>query len=458
MNSRPLASCSGPTTRRACLRAGFLGLGGLSLEQLLRARAQAHAAGKPTLDTACILFWLGGGPSHLETYDLKPEVPEAYRSAFRPVPTKTPGMDVCELLPRHTQVADKFAVIRSMSHGCGNHEDGAQQVLTGRLPLKRGNPVPDYPDLGSVFSRMRQPLRQVLPNYVALGHSRPDANGAAYLGPAYEPFILRANANSPDFQVPDLTLPTAEAVARLSHRGELLRDFDRFHRHVDLHGHLDAMDRFQQQAMQILTGGQARWAFDVDREDPRLRDRYGRTFTGQTLLLARRLVEAGVGFVTVRIDRENDDKMIASNWDDHASNGHIFYAMQRRLPIYDQAVAALIEDLYERGLERRVLLVVMGEFGRTPLLEKQADGRPGRGHWPSAMSILVSGGGMRMGQAIGSTTPKGEHPKDRPLHPTDLLATVYRFLGIDPKQEFAGFSGRPLAILPDGEPIRELLG
>jgi hypothetical protein len=412
-------------------------------------------------DTACIFIWLEGGPSHLETYDLKPEAPAEYRGLFRPIRSKVPGLEVCELLPRHAAVANRFTLIRSCHHSFGGHEDGSQLVFTGRPPTRRSNPIADYPDLGSICKRAGPPPRSGLPSYVALPGRSP-WGGAAYLGRQCEPFLIPDNPNRPDFQVPNLWL-TATAQARLQDRLQLLGQLDQEHRDLDTSGRLDTLDSYRQEAVRMLTSPTVRDAFAIDRIEPRDRDRYGRTRFGQTLSLARRLVEAGVHFVGVITGADYRDQYSAfqdiggaPNWDDHAVNWHLFESMKRRLPVFDQALAALIQDLYERGLDRRVLAVVTGEFGRTPRIT-YANGRPGRDHYPQAMSILVSGGGMRMGQVIGATDAKGSAPKTRPLSPEDLLATIFHFLGINPKQEFRDFTGRPLAILAEGEPIRELL-
>jgi hypothetical protein len=448
-------------TRRRFLRAGLAGFGGLGLADLLRLRAQAAEAGSPRRDTACILVWLDGGPSHVDTYDLKPDAPAEYRSLFLPIRTKGPSMHVCELLPRHAQVADKFTLIRSCSHNIGDHADGARLVLSGRPP-----PVLDlgrnrYPDLGSVVKWSRSMARRGLPSYVGIP-ARQESVGPGYLGKKYEPFEVRADPNAPNFQVPNLSLPDG-AIDRLNDRVVLHRLLDNLRRELDLRGVMEAMDSYNQEAVGLLTGDEARKAFDLSRVDPRERERYGRSRVGQNLLLARRLVEAGIGFVHVDGRSFSDVAPgIQGDWDDHAVLSNIFEAMQKRLPWYDQAVAALIEDLYQRGLDKKVLVVVTGEFGRTPQINLKPSRftgvvQPGREHWPLAMSILVSGGGLRMGQVIGSTTSRGETPKDRPLRPTDLLATVYHFLGIDTSREYQDHSGRPLAILPDGAPISELL-
>jgi hypothetical protein len=435
----------------------MLGLGGLGLGDFFRLRARA-AGSTPVPNTACIFVSLFGGPSHLETYDPKPEAPVEYRGPFRAIATRVPGMHLCELLPRHARVADRFALIRSCSHELSDHFDAAQQVLTGRRPprlrLSAGDPTNEntFPDVGSVCKRVRPTHPQGLPSYVAMPR-RFRCGGPAYLGAACDPFVV-GHVHS-GFRVPNLNLTGGVSLARLEDRRQLLRDFDHMRRDLDGRGQLQALDRFNQEATRLLTGDASRRAFDLDREDPRVRDCYGRHEMGQSLLLARRLVEAGVSFVTCELYHHEGE--VNWNWDDHATEGHIFDAMQRRLPLLDQGVAALIDDLYARGLDERVVVVVTGEFGRTPRINP-FKGRPGRDHWPSAMSMLVSGGGMRMGQVIGSTTSKGEWPRDRPLRPTDVLTTLYHFLGIDPRQEFRDHGGRPLAILPEGERIRELVG
>jgi uncharacterized protein (DUF1501 family) len=454
------ARCPGPLGRRSFLRAGTAALAAAGLGPWPRLSLAGGASDASPSETACIFVYLHGGPSHLETYDLKPESPEEYRGVYKPIPTAVPGIEICELLPRHAQVADRFTLIRSCSHDSTCHDDGAQQVLSGRrTPFTRqpGSTIPNkFPEAGAVVKRLRAGGTDDLPSYVAVPH-RQEFAGPGFFGNKYEPFAVRANPNDPRFEVPNLSLPL-DQVARLDDRRGLLRSFDRLRREIDGGHSMEAVDGYRAEALQLLTGDAARRAFDLSQEDPRQRDRYGRCQVGQSFLLARRLVEAGVSFVHVEgRDFSDVGPSATGNWDDHSVNGHMFDKMDFRLPLYDQAVAALVEDLYARGLDRRVLLVVTGEFGRTPRITS-INGNPGRDHWPSAMAILVSGGGMRVGQVIGSTTARGEVPKDRPLHPSDLIATVYQFLGIDRTREFLDHSGRPLPVLPDGDPIPELSG
>jgi hypothetical protein len=436
--------------RRTFLRAGVLGAGGLALPDLLRCRAATPAR---TPETSCILVWLNGGPSHLETYDMKRDAPAEYRGQFGPAATNVVGMRVCELLPRHARVADKFSLIRSVAHNFSAHAGGVQQVLTGRRPLAVEKEEPDYPDVGSVVKRVRSESWPELPPYVTMPF-RFESGGPAYLGKQCEPFAVPGSPNAARFEVPNLSL-TGAGAARLGERLALLGGFDDARRAADRAGVMDAMDHHRREAVALLTGDAARRAFDIGKENPRLRDRYGRTRVGQSLLLARRLAEAGVGLVTVMAG-SFDTPNGSSNWDDHAVAWNIFEQMNLRLPVYDQALTALIEDIHDRGLDERVLVVALGEFGRTPKISLGAGGRPGREHYPNAMSILVSGGGLKMGQVVGAPDARGERPRERPLRPTDFLATVYAHLGIDTRQEFRDFTGRPLPILPDGEPIAEL--
>lgn len=455
--------CAGPVSRRNFLQVGSLAVGGLGLADLMRMRTEAAATGEPAADTAVILVWLGGGAPHTETYDMKPEAPAEYRGEFKPVQTVAPGLDVCELLPRHAKVADRFSVIRSVSHKYIQHPGGTQQMLTARPPLRGdGDPVNNFPAIGAVVSKMRERRFVGVPNYALFtdegGMTGP--HQGAYLGPGYTPFQIGANFNTPEFKVQNLAL-AREMEGRLDDRIALLRGFDEMRRELDASGSMAAMDKFSQLALDMLASDKTRNAFDLSKEDDRTRDLYGRHAWGQRALLARRLVEAGSSFVTVEMNNPEPGKAAPPDttptWDTHSVNSNHFTDCRWKFPHYDQAVSALVEDIYARGLDKKVMLVVTGEFGRTPFVEYGMPGRPGRGHHCAAMSILVSGGGMRMGQVIGATDAKADHPIDRPLAPVDLWATVYRFLGIDYEFCFSDSIGRPMAILPSGEPIRELL-
>jgi hypothetical protein len=452
-------SCAGPVSRRSFLEAGSLSLGGLGLSQLLRLQAEASAPPAKVSEPAVILIWLQGGPSHMETYDLKPEAPVEYRGEMRPIHTVVPGMDICELLPLHAQVADKFNLIRSISHGFAAHAGGAGRFLSGRDPLRPLDPKSQHPCLGPMVAKMLEQRDVGVPNYVA-NSPTVYGGGPAYLGGAYLPFLAAGDPNAEKFEVRNISLLPALAT-RLEDRNYLLGQLDRLRRDIDNSGNMKDLDQYGQQAMSLLTTSKARDAFDLAREDTETRDRYGRHTWGQRALLARRLVESGVSFVTMQMQNPRVPGSIG-NWDIHAVNGHLFNDTRARLPIFDRAVSALIEDIYRRGLDRRVMVVVAGEFGRSPRINPQKGTRsgviqPGRDHYPAAMSVLVSGGGMPTGQVIGSTTAKGERPLDRKLDPNDLLATVYRHLGIDYHHTFIDPAGRPFPLLPSGEPIAELL-
>jgi hypothetical protein len=454
-------------TRRHFLGAGAFGVGALGMPDLFRLRA---AASEPTAndDTAVILLWLPGGAPHMEMYDLKPDAPADYRGEFRPIRTNVPGLDVGEHLPLHAKCADKYAIVRSVHHTFSDHGGGHKRFLTGRDPMSPVGFVNDYPMVGSFVSKVREGRNVGLPNYVAGvdgGRQQVDtfSFGAAYLGQATTPFTFSGDPAEAKFGVENLSIPAALAD-KLPDRQSLLKRFDTARRELDTTGSMTAMDAFTRKAVELVTSPKARDAFDLSREPRPVRERYGMHRYGQRCLLARRLVEAGCSFVTMVLENpsppgESFPKDVTYNWDSHAVNCHIFTDAKYRLPYYDRAVTALIEDLYARGLDRRVMLIVTGEFGRTPKLEYQkSDNRPGRDHWPQSMSLLVAGGGMRVGQVVGSTDSKGAHPKDRPLSPNDLWATMYNHLGIDPERTFPDHTGRPMPILPDGEPIRELVG
>jgi hypothetical protein len=289
-----------------------------------------------------------------------------------------------------------------------------------------------------------------MPAFVAMPRTR--YNGAAYLGNGLEPLIVGGDPSLPGFEGPRLAIDLAER-SRFGDRQNLLRQFDQWRRDLDGSGQMAAMDVFRQEAADILTSTAARKAFDIHDEDPRVRDRYGRHVIGQRCLLARRLVEAGARIVTVDFPCLPGQK--AFSWDDHASVWNIFEQMKIRLPVLDQVVSALVEDIHARGLDDDVLLLVMGEMSHTPRLN-YFNGQPGREHWARSMSVFLSGGGMPMAQAIGATNHKGEEPRERPLTPTDLQATLYRFLGISHERHFTDHTGRPIPLLPSGEPIREL--
>jgi hypothetical protein len=469
---QPNRTCPGPLTRRRFLKVGALTLGAVGANGLLPLRLTASDAAPSGPDTSVIFVWLPGGPPHMETFDMKPDAPAEYRGAYRPIRTNVPGIDVCEHLPLHAKIADKYALIRSIAHQFADHGGGHKRFLTGRDPLEPTGFVNDYPAVGSMVARMREDLRRGVPNYISGTDGGRDgidvfSFGSAYLGPSTHPFSVPGDPSRPEFKVRNVSV-TPEAGVRLAERTELLRSLERPLISGDPGGTATAMDTFKERALTLVTTDTARKAFDLTLEPQKLRERYGMHVWGQRCLMARRLVEYGASFVTMVLENPYQGGIAMPtdgtyNWDSHAVNCHLFNDTQRRLPYLDRAITALIEDLYARGLDRKVMLIVTGEFGRTPRISyakgtQTGVDQPGRDHWPSAMSVLVSGGGMKMGQVVGSTNAKGEHPKDRPMSPNDLWATTFRHLGIDwLNTSFLDHRGRPMPILPDGEPIAELL-
>ncbi len=455
---RPIARserCPGTLPRRGFLRLGLLGLASLGLADLLRLESAAAVAGAhPASDKSLIVLWLWGGPSHMETFDLKPEAPPEYRGEFLPIATSAGGVQISELLPRLAQVGDKFSLIRSLSHDSPGHVNSTHTLVTG-YPGELVEAVPyqpKYPDLWSVVSKVRGERVDGVPAHVGLPRVR--YNGSAYLGGGFDPLFVTSDPNGKNFKVPNLALSKSLTRAHLNERVDLLKQFDSLRRTVDDHGTMDSLDCFNQKAVSMLARGDVGKAFDIGLEDPKTRDRYGRHTVGQRCLLARRLIEAGVRIVTVDFAYVEGQK--ARSWDDHASVWNIFTEMKHRLPVLDQVVSTLIADLHDRGLQNDVLLLVMGEMSHTPRLSN-FQGQPGREHWGHSMSVFLSGGGMRMGQAIGATNNKGDEVIDRLVRPNDLLATLYQYFGVPANTQFTSRAGRPTPILPSGTPIGELL-
>lgn len=451
------ACCAGSIPRREFLQVGALALGGLTLPEILAARA---ASGRPAPDTSVIMLYLHGGPSQLETYDLKPDAPSSYRSIFRPIPTNVAGMEICELFPLQAAIADKFSLVRSLHHEIGIHSDGGIIVLTGKHPSRldpTSQSKSEHPDFGMIASRMRGMAGRAIPPYVTIPR-KPYMTLPSYLGVHHGPFEVN-DPSVKDFAPPHLRLNAGSNGARLDDRRSLLSQLDRLKGDLDLHGSLDGADEFRSLAYRMLTSPEVSEAFDLNREDDQLRDRYGRHLWGQSCLLARRLAEAGAAVINLYIDTPKNGQEF-TNWDDHIGNagrpGHFGDYMRTRLPYLDQCLSALIEDIFARGLEQRILVVVVGEFGRTPRLSSNSGGT-GRDHWPQAYTALFSGGGLRMGQVVGATNSKAEFPTHNPYTPYDMLATIYRHLGIDSSSMIPDYSGRPIAILGEGAPIRELI-
>jgi uncharacterized protein (DUF1501 family) len=451
-----LVSCAGPIKRRHFLSLGLAGIVNLSLPGLLRLRAAANSTTKQER-TALLVVWLHGGASHLETYDPKPLAPSEYRGPYRPIRTTVPGLQLCELLPKHSTIAKRYMMLRSLVHTGPCHDSGPQQIFTG-FPTTTNKLKPDHPDLFAITHSLRAHPSDVVPGYV--GVSPIPYLGSAYMGPAHEAFAIYGDPNDPHFQVPNIGLKNRQEAQQLDARMNLHQRMDQLQQTRDQAEKFNAFDSFQTQAWNLVTGPQARTAFDISLEDPKVRDRYGRNTWGQRCLMARRLVEAGVDLVTATLNGPLCGR--TQSWDDHAVNHHVFDAMKARAPYFDQAVTTLIEDIHERGLDRRVLVIVAGDFGRTPRISYAADSasgvkQPGRDHWPHAMSFLFSGGGIAGGQVIGSTDRRGEHVIERQVGVGDFLATLYHHLGIDAERiEIRDSTGRPVPILREGTPIPEL--
>jgi len=463
----PLRHCAGPGPRRHFLQAGLAGFASLSLPGMLRLRAE-HPGGVAPASTAVIMVWLPGGCSQLDTYDPKPEASSAYRGPFQTIPTKVPGLHFTELLPRQAALADRFTTVRSMTQTAPGHPAGTLQLLSGDMATQ-DKPKAKYPDWMCATNYLRSrhvPRTNPLPRHVGINWSGP---GPAYVGDAYQPFGVSGDPSQPNFTVPNLGTAGAAEVARLDRRATLRRRFDALQQAVDRQLEMEALDRFEAQAMLLLTDPKAKDAFDLSREDDRTRDRYGRNAWGQQLLLARRLVEAGVDIVTTQLSGPLCGRV--GNWDDHAVNCNIFDSMRYRAAAYDHAVAALVEDIHDRGLGERVLVVVTGEFGHTPKISygtstgggpgsgPAGSQQPGRDHWPAAFSNIWFGGGIRPGQVVGATDTRGEAVIDRRCTAHDFLATIYHHLGIDSSAvTIQDFTGRPTLLVENGTPIPELVG
>jgi hypothetical protein len=439
--------------RRALLRAGALGGLGLGLASAARAGAG------PGPVRSCILIFYYGGPSHIDTWDVKPAAPKEVRGEFRPIATSVPGLLVGEHLPHSARVADRLAVVRSLHHPMTNHNAAAFATLSGRNPLKGdlellGNDRNDPPCLGSVLSR-ELPERPGMPTFVAAPHVmynvvKLPGQVAGFLGSAHDPFQVARDPNDPGFRLDELELPGGVSAERLDHRESMLRWFDRRAGRAEKAGEdtSAALDGYGEKAFRLLRSDAVRRAFDLNREDPRLRDRYGRTKHGQSLLLARRLVEAGVRFVTV-YDHETNGQL--ANWDAHAD---VFPRLKNDLlPPADRAFAALIDDLTGRGLLGSTLVIALGEFGRTPRVNPAG----GRDHWPFCFSAVMAGGGVTGGAVYGSSDKLGAYPDADPVTPADLAATLFWRFGLDPSSELHDLTGRPYR-LAEGRPLFPLFG
>ena len=437
--------CRGPS-RRELLRVGVLSAWGLGLEDFFRLKARAgqepsQTSAPKAKAKACILVWLAGGPSHIDTLDPKPDAPKEYRGEFKAIDTTLPGVKLSEVFPNLAKTLDKTVLIRSMTSPEAEHDRAAHHYLTGYRP----SPALVYPGWGSVLAKSRGFGKSTLPPHVAI----PDAplfSSSGYLSPAYDPFLVGGDPNQDGFRVRDLTPPDRVTLERLLRRRSMVKSLDGFAREIGSTPLTAGRDQFADQAYDLLTSNKALAAFKIGDEDSKLRERYGRNPFGQSLLLARRLVESGVSFITV-----NDRGMGQLGWDTHAQN---FPTIKNTLaPPLDQGLSALISDLIERNLFDSTLIVMMGEFGRTPRVNSNA----GRDHFGRANSILLAGGGLPKGLALGRSDSRAEGPADRPITPADLAATVFTTLGIDPSHRFETPDGQPIRVVDKGEAIKELV-
>jgi len=426
--------CNG-WSRRDFLRVGALAPFGLSLGGLLAAE-QASPVAKGARAKSVLLVFLGGGISHHDTFDLKPDAVEEIRGKYKGIPSTIPGLHVGELLPKLAKTMDKLCLVRSQQHGNDHHETATNWVLSGKF----GSPFGDHPAMGAVVAQQTG-FSGIVPPYVAVPRNPSftwELGKSAWLGGRYESFKA-GDPNAKDFKVRDLSLPKEMTTKSLDRRATLLQAVDSLSAQVQGNDQIATYDEFHQKAAQMVLSPKAQAAFDLEKESAKLRDTYGRHEFGQSCLLGRRLIENGVRFVTVNY----------AGWDHHAK---IFENLDKKLPQFDQGFSALIDDLTERGLMQDTLVVCMGEFGRTPKLNKDA----GRDHWGHAGVMLFAGAGVRSGKIIGATDKTGSAVTDRPVSPADVCATVYEALGIDPHRELRTPEGRPVSILDSGSNIHEL--
>jgi len=421
-------------SRRDFLRVGALGLGGLTLADLFRLRGTAAGGARK----AVIMIYLYGGPSHIDLYDLKPDAPAEIRGEFKPIHTNVPGFDISELMPLQARLADKLALVRGLEFNSDDHT--ADWIFRGTFPDK------NRPVFGSVVSRLRG--GSVLPPYVALGGEYvSDPGEPAYLGMAHRPFVPSGPG------LANLGLTNGMTLDRLDDRKALLTALDTLRRDLDDKGGMAGMDAYTARALAMISSPQTRDAFDPSREPESVRARYGKV---SQLLLARRLVEAGVSVVTLSLS----NAVLGGHWDTHAfdlpggKKPESGFAVLRRIaPLFDRLLTTLVSDLHDRGLDKDVAVVAWGEMGRTPRVNKNG----GRDHWGPAGLVLFAGGGMKMGQVIGATGPHGDRSRGLPYRPSNVLATLYELLGIDPAATLPDYTGRPMYLLDDPRPIAELL-
>ena len=455
-----------PQRRRAFLQAGGVSLLNAGLMNVLA--AQSRGLSRQPRIRSCLLLFQVGGVSQTDTFDMRPEADENVRGEFQPIATNVPGMHVCEHMPRVARQMDKLCVVRSMHHRMLCHNPAIYTSLTGReigdslaVSVQTAAKRDDYPHLGSVVAGFGHdpadlPASVALPFHVKNGPTPSPGQHAGFLGRAYDPFLVARDPNAPDYRVEELHLPPDIAAARMSQRQRLLAELDASQRILERAPAPKAFGEYYQQAMTLLSTGRCRRAFDLSEEDPRLRDRYGRNVVGQSTLLGRRIIEAGVPFVTVYSPVANVDD---PSWDTHQNN---FPRLRNELlPPADQALSTLLQDMHDRGLLEETLVVWAGEFGRTPeigvIRSNNSNNVTGRDHWPHCYTILLAGGGVPGGSYYGASDRTGWHPQENPVHIGDFAATIYDAFGIDPRQMMYDSLNRP-HVLAEGRPVRDLFG
>lgn len=456
-------------SRRNVLKAGLAGMAGLSVPDLLRLRAQAAQSGESRSSAkSVILLWMAGGPSHIDTWDPKPDRPLQNRGPFSPISTRIPGGLICEHLPKQAAMLDKFTLIRSVDARGSNHEPSKVFQTGNREASPRTNPKGEmYPAIASVVAKHHGANQPGMPPYVAFMKSRSHVAYSGYLGREYDPFIAETAARLPIYTNVGVDtgrttgadlfqLPRGLDYERIHERRALMQDFDRLRSSVDRTGLMSAMDTYGQQAVDMLIGRRAQQAFDISKEPDAIRARYGKHLWCQQALLARRLVESGVSFVTLDLSYHS----ASGTWDTHGDNippyGGIKNGLGPLLPLFDHLLTTLVGDLDERGLLDDVLVIAMGEFGRTPNMGTQGSS-DGRNHWPSIMSMALAGGGMRHGQIIGASDRDGGQIKERPVTPADLAATIYRHMDVPLDTTYLDPRGRPRYVVDGGAPLSELI-
>jgi len=457
-------------SRRNMLKASLAGLAGLSLPGLLRMRAGAAASGQALKSNkSVILLWMAGGPSHIDTWDPKPDRPLQNRGPFSAIRTKLPGALICEHLPRQAAMLDKFTLIRSVDARFSNHEPNkVMQTANLDAEPRLSQKAEHYPAIGSIVARLHGPNHPAMPAYAAFMKSRSHLAFAGYLGKQYDPFIADQATRLPIYtdvgvdtgavtKADLFHLPHGISQRQIYERRSLVKAFDQLRNEVDTSGSMDAMDRYGQQAIDMILGRRAQEALDISREPAPARHRYGKHLWCQQTLLARRMVEAGVAFVTLDLSYHT----ASGTWDTHGDNippyGGIKRGLGPLLPLFDHLITTLVDDLDQRGLLDDVLVVAMGEFGRTPNMGTQGSS-DGRNHWPVCMSMALAGGGFHHGQVIGATEKDGGPIKERPVTPGDIAATIYHHMDVPLDATYLDPTGRPRYIVENGKPIRELVG